>query len=69
MPTPLFALVRGATTPALSSLSVDLADPAGGDLITITGTNIGSAISCTVAGSPVTINGAAPLAAPSPGRP
>lgn len=56
MPTPLFALVRGATTPALSSLSVDLADPAGGDLITITGTNIGSAISCTVAGSPVTIN-------------
>jgi hypothetical protein len=39
----------------LSSLNYDVVDSGGGDSVTITGTDLGSAISCTVDGSGVTI--------------
>lgn len=42
---------------ALISLNYDLADSAGGDSITITGTGLGSASACTVGGSTATITG------------
>lgn len=45
----------GAPAPALTSLDYDLADTAGGDSITITGTDLGSASSCTVGGTSATI--------------
>lgn len=41
--------------PVLSSLNYTLADTAGGDSITITGTNLGSATACTVGGTSATI--------------
>jgi len=43
--------------PVLSSLNYDVVDSGGGDAVTITGTDLGSAISCTVDGSGVTITG------------
>ena len=47
----------GASTPApvLVSVDYDVFDTAGGDTITITGTDLDSAISCTVNGSSATI--------------
>ena len=44
-----------ATPPTLTSLDYDLADTAGGDSITITGTDLWNAIACTVGGTPATI--------------
>lgn len=41
--------------PVLTSLDYDLADVQGGDSITITGTGLGSASSCTVGGTSATI--------------
>lgn len=42
-------------TPALLSLNFDLADTLGGDIITVTGTSLGGATSCTVGGTAATI--------------
>ena len=44
-----------AAAPVLSSLNFTLADTGGGDSITITGTNLASASSCTVGGTAATI--------------
>lgn len=43
-----FAAGGGVATPVLTSLNYDLADTAGGDAITITGTDLGSASDCEV---------------------
>lgn len=52
---PVFVLSSSAGTPTLQSLNFSLADTAGGDSITITGTNLAGASSCTVGGTEATI--------------
>lgn len=51
----IFSSGSSGPAPALTSLSYDLADTAGGDSITITGTDLDSATSCTVGGTSATI--------------
>lgn len=45
----------GTPAPVLTSLDFDLADAAGGDLVTITGTDLGGATLCTVGGTSASI--------------
>ena len=49
------ASAAGPAAPALTSLDFDQADTAGGDSVTITGTDLTAASSCTVGGTSATI--------------
>lgn len=55
-----FQAAGAAIPPVLSSLNYDLADTLGGDSITITGTSLGSAVSCTVGGTSASITANTP---------
>lgn len=68
MPSPIYALiakaaVAAAAPPVLTSLDYDLADYAGGDVITAKGTNLASASECTLGAAEVASSGTIPTAA------